>query len=201
MSIKLKETMLSLIPALIFLVIYRTISFKMAIIYGFIFGAIIYTFKYMKNKSLTSFDYLGIFGLLSQTIIGYLAKNPMTYFIYPLIDNLLYMMIFIASLLIKKDAVSFLAKDYVESEEMFIKLKPAFKKISLIWAGFFGIKALIKIIGMTSWSFELLYSINWIIGTPLTLFLLWFSFTYPDKYYINKYGDVDLSIENVDEHH
>lgn len=170
MNSKFKEILLSLIPTSIFLIMYRTISFKVAIISGFAIGVIIYTYKYRKNKSLSSFDYLGIFGLLSQTIIGYLAKNPMTYFVYPLIENLLYMMVFAISLLIKKDAVSFLARDYVENEEMLIKLQPAFRKVSLIWVAFFGIKALIKIIGMTSWSFELLYTINWIMGTPLFYF-------------------------------
>lgn len=188
MNSKLKEILSSLIPALIFLILYRITSFKVAIICGFVIGAIVYISKYRKNKSLSSFDYLGIFGLLSQTIIGYLAKSPMTYFVYPLIENLLYMIVFAISLLIRKDVVSFLSKDYVENEEMLIKLQPAFRKVSLIWAIFFGIKALIKIVGMTSWSFELLYGINWIIGTPLSVLLLWFSFTYPDKYYIGKYG-------------
>lgn len=195
MNSKLKEILLSLIPALIFLILYRITSLKVAIIYSFIIGAIVYIYKYRKNKSLTSFDYLGIFGLFSQSLIGYLAKNPMTYFVYPLIENLLYMMVFVVLLLIKKDAVSFLAKDYVENKEMLLKLQPAYRKISIIWAVFFGIKALIKIIGMTSWSFELLYSINWIMGTPLSLFLLWFSFTYPDKYYSRKYSEIDEESE------
>lgn len=191
MNSKFKEILLSLIPALIFLIMYRITSFKVAIICGFAMGGIVYIYKYRKNKSLSSFDYLGIFGLLSQTIIGYLARNPMTYFVYPLIENLLYMMVFAISLLMKKDAVSFLAKDYVKNEDTLIKLQPAFRKVTLIWTVFFGIKALIKIIGMTSWSFELLYSINWITGTPLSLLLLWFSFTYPDKYYVSKYGAID----------
>lgn len=188
MNSKFKEILLSLIPALIFLIVYRTTSLKMAIIFGFTIGAIIYINKYRKSKSLSSFDYLAIFGLFSQTIIGYLAKNPMTYFVYPLIENLLYMMVFVVSLLIKKDAVSFLAKDYVENKDMLRKLKPAFNRLTLICAIFFGIKVLVKVIGMTSWSFELLYSINWIMGTPLSILLLWFSFTYPDKYYVSRYG-------------
>lgn len=187
MSRKYKEIILSLIPALIFLIVYRTLSFRIALICGFVIGAIIYISKYKKYKSLSSFDYLGIFGLVSQTIIGYLAKNPMTYFIYPLIENILYMIVFAASLIMKKDVISFLAKDYVESEEILVKLKPVFRKITLLWVVFFAIKLLVKIIGMTSWSFELLYSINWIMGTPISLFLLWFSFTYPDKFYKNKY--------------
>lgn len=191
MNSKFKEIILSLIPALIFLIMYKTTSFKMALICGFVIGAIVYITKYKRNKSLSSFDYLGIFGLLSQTIIGYMAKKPMTYFVYPLIENLLYMIVFAISLLVKKDAVSFIAKDYFDNEEMRTKLQPAFRKVSLIWAIFFGIKALIKIVGMTSWSFELLYSINWIMGTPLSLLLLWFSFTYPDKYYVSKYGAID----------
>lgn len=191
MNSKFKEIILSLIPALIFLIMYKTTSFKMALICGFVIGAIVYITKYKRNKSLSSFDYLGIFGLLSQTIIGYMAKKPMTYFVYPLIENLLYMIVFAISLLLKKDAVSFIAKDYVENEEMRTKLQPAFRKVSLIWAIFFGIKALIKIVGMTSWSFELLYSINWIMGTPLSLLLLWFSFIYPDKYYVSQYGAID----------
>jgi intracellular septation protein A len=191
MNSKYKEILLSLIPALIFLIMYKITSFKVAVISGLVIGTIVYISKYKRNKSLSSFDYLGIFGLLSQTVIGYLAKKPMTYFVYPLIENLLYMIIFSISLLVKKDAVSFLAKDYVKNEEMLTKLQPAFRKVSLIWAIFFGIKALIKIVGMTSWSFELLYSINWLMGAPLSLLFLWFSFTYPDKYYVSKYGAVD----------
>lgn len=191
MNRKFKDVLLSLIPALIFLIIYTLISYTMALICGFIIGMIVYFSKYKKNKALSPFDYLGIFGLLSQTIIGYLASNPMTYFIYPLIANIIYMLAFAVSLFFENDAISFLAKYYVETEEVRVKLKPVYRNITVIWAVFFGIKALIKFIGMSSWSFELLYSINWIMGTPLTLLLVWFSFTYPNKYYINKYGTVD----------
>lgn len=69
MQTKHKTILISLIPAIIFLIAYKFISFKHAVIIGFFVGVVIYIGKYNRNKKLNSFDYLGIFGLLSQTIL------------------------------------------------------------------------------------------------------------------------------------
>ena len=85
-----KTILFSLIPAIIFIISYRLLTFKYAVIIGFTLGIIIYTGKYLKNKKLTVFDYLGMFGLVSQTVISIIAENPKIYFVYPLVENSIY---------------------------------------------------------------------------------------------------------------
>lgn len=178
-----KEIINGVIPAIIFMVIYKYISFSWAVITGFGIGLIIYIREYIKYKKLTSFSYLGIFGLVFQTMISLIAKNPKTYFIYSLISNLVYAIIFGISLIIKKDIISFCARDMCETEEEFHNLKPAFRTITAIWFIFFILRTIIKAVGFMNWSFETLYIINWILGTPVSIILIWYSFEYPVRYY------------------
>lgn len=150
---------------------------------GFGIGLIIYLGEYIKNKTLTSFSYLGIFGLICQTVISLIGENPKTYFIYPLVSNLVYALIFGISLIIKKDIIAFFARDMCKTEEGFYELKPAFRTITILWFIFFLLKTIIKSFGLMNWSFETLYIVNWMLGNPVSIVLLWYSFEYPEKYY------------------
>ena len=184
MRTRYKQIIRSVIPAILFMVIYKFISFKVAVVIGFTVGLFMYIHEYNKNKKLSSFSYLGIFSLICQTIMSLFAQNPKTYFVYPLIFNLIYAIIFGVSLIIKRDMISFFAKDMCETEEEFEELKPAFRYVTLLWFIFFLIKIVIKVVGLLNWSFEILYIVNWIVGTPMSLILIWYSFEYPEKYYI-----------------
>lgn len=81
MKKKFEEVLLSLIPAIIFLFLYKMVSFRSAVVVGFLLGGVVYTWKYVRYKKLMSFDYLGMFSLIVQSIVGVLAENPKTYFI------------------------------------------------------------------------------------------------------------------------
>lgn len=188
MNTKHREILREIIPAIIFMVIYKHISFSWAVLSSFGIGLTIYIQEYIKLRKLKPFSYLGIFSLVSQTMISFVFKNPKVYYVYPLISNLLYTLVFGVSLIIKKDIVSYLAKDLCEREEDFYILKPAFRRVTIIWFVFFILKVVIKGFGLMSWSFDTLYYINFILGTPITLYLIWYSFDYPEKYYkkVNK---------------
>jgi len=166
------------------MILYKTVSFKIAIIVGFLASIIVFSYRYSKNRFLSSFDSIGIFFILLQTTLGLLSKNSMGYFFSYIIENSIYLIIFAGSLFTKQDIISYIAKDYVGTEEIRIRCRPAFVRLTVIWSIFFAIKLLIKIIGITSFSFELLYGINWVMGTPLTIFLIWFSYIYPEKYFV-----------------
>lgn len=178
-----REILKSLLPAIVFMVIYKVYSFKMALVVGFILGAVIYISAYRKNKRLNGMDKLGLFGLTVQSLLAALATNPKVYFVYPLIQNTVFAVIFFGSLFTKNCLVAIFAKDYNGGEEDLELLMPTYRKITLVWAVFFLLKALIKAIGMLNWSFEILYAVNWMLGTPLSVFLLWFSFAYPNRVY------------------
>ncbi len=178
-----KDIVISVIPALAFILIYTYFSFGYAILSGFGIGIVVYTYKYFKHKRLSTLNYLGIFGLIIQTIISLISENQMTYFIYPIISNSVYASAFGISILAKKDLISIIGKSTCKTEEIFTVLRPTFKKVSIIWLTFFTIKAVIKLVGLYSLSFESLYLISWIVGTPMTVFLLWFTYWYPDIVY------------------
>lgn len=183
MNTKHREILREIIPTIIFMVIYKYISFSWAVLSSFAVGLTIYVQEYIKLRKLKPFSYLGIFSLVSQTIISFVFKDPKVYYVYPLISNLLYTLIFGVSLIIKKDIISYLAKDLCEREEDFYILKPAFRRVTMLWFVFYTFKVVIKGVGLMNWSFETLYYINFILGMPTTLYLIWYSFYYPENYY------------------
>ena len=182
-----KEILKSLLPAILFMIIFKFYSYKIALGVGLVVGAIIYISEYRKHNKLSTMDKLGLFGLIIQSILGALASNPKVYFVYPLIENVVFSVIFLGSLFTKNNVISLFAKDYIRDENTYEIMKPSYYKLTLLWGLLFVLKAIIKGIGIMNWSFELLYSVNWILGTPLSILLLWFSFQYPNMVY-NKYN-------------
>ncbi|MCS5422526.1 MULTISPECIES: DUF3159 domain-containing protein [Psychrilyobacter] len=183
MNTKYREILREVIPAIVFMVIYKYLSFSWAVLSSFGIGSIIYMKEYLKLKKLKPFSYLGIFSLVTQTIMSFVFKNPKVYYVYPLISNSVYALIFGVSLIRKKDIVSYLARDLCEREEDFYILKPAFRKVTIMWFIFYVLKVIIKGFGLMNWSFDTLYYVNFVLGTPITLYLIWYSFSYPGKYY------------------
>ena len=176
------EIIKSLFPALLFIFLYRVYSFILALIVGIISGILIYSVEFKKNKKFSSMDIMGILGLGVQIIMGLLVKNLKTYFIYPLIENAIFLTICIGLLFTKIDIVSYISRDY-NAEDDFDIMQPAYRKLTILWRIYFLIRVCIKVLGIMSWSFEMLFTINWIFGTPISIVLLWYSFYYPNKVY------------------
>ncbi len=184
MENKLLEVSKSLISTLIFVLLYRYLPFKVAVIIGVIYGALFYIHKYIKYRRLESFDTVAVTGLAVQLLLSLISKNKMVYFIYPIISNSVYSAIFGVSLVRKKDVASYLAKDMCRDKETYTTLLPAFRRITFLWLGFFLLKAFVGAFGIIYLSFEDIYWIQWVIGTPGYFLLSWFGFYYCKKYYI-----------------
>lgn len=178
-----KEIIWSTLPAIVFYLVYKIFSYKYAILIGFLLGFYAYGHKYTKHKKLSTFDKIGVFGLLTQTVIGLIAENPKIYFLYPLAQNIVFASVFLISLIIDNDAISYIAKDFSESEEILKLCKPTYRRLTLIWGLYFTFKIVVKVIGLIKLSFDQLYIINWILGTPGTALLLIYSFWLPNKYF------------------
>ena len=184
MENKSLEILKSLISTFIFILLYKYLPFKVAVIIGVLYGALFYIHKYIKYRRFESFDVVVIAGLIVQLLLSFISKNKMVYFIYPIISNLVYATIFAVSLIRKKDVASYLAKDMCRDKETYVTLLPAFRRITFLWLGFFLLKAFIGALGIFYLSFERIYWILWIIGTPGYFLLSWFGFYYCKKYYV-----------------
>lgn len=184
MENKLLEVFKSLISTLIFVLLYKYLSFKVAVIIGVIYGALFYIHKYIKYRRLESFDIVAVTGLVVQLLLSLISKNKMVYFMYPIISNLVYAAIFGVSLVRKRDVASYLAKDMCRDRETYTILLPAFRRITFLWLGFFLLKAFMGTLSIIYLSFESIYWIQWIIGTPGYFLLSWFGFYYCKRYYI-----------------
>lgn len=178
-----KEAIVSAFPAIVFYVVYKFFSYQYALIIGILIGIFVYGHKYKKFKKISTLDKIGLFGLIIQTIIGLIAKNPKIYFLYPLIENIIFALIFFLSLMMKTDAISFIARDFTDSEDIMNLLRPAYRKLTLLWGLYYVLRIVIKILGLLKLSFEQLYIINWIFGMPVSAFLVIYTFSYPNKYY------------------
>lgn len=178
-----KEITLSAIPALLFLLVFKYVSYKAALIVGFVFGILVFSHKYKVNGELRSFDRIGIYGLIIQSVISLIAENPRIYFLYPLVQNIVVTIVFIGSLLWREDACSYLAKDYVKSESIMKLMRPTYRKLTYMWSLYYIIKIVIKVFGLINWSFEKLYVVSWLFGTPVSVALLLYTFTHPQKVY------------------
>lgn len=184
MENKSLEIIKSFVSTLIFVLLYKYLPFKVAVIIGVLYGALFYIHKYIKYRRLGSFDVVAIAGLIVQLLLSFISKNKMVYFIYPIFLNLVYATIFGVSLVRKRDVASYLAKDMCRDKETYTILLPAFRRITFLWLGFFLLKAFMGALGISYLSFEDIYLIQWIIGTPGYFLLSWFGFYYCRKYYI-----------------
>lgn len=122
------EAVKSLASALIFILLYRHLPFRVAVFIGFIYGAAFYIHRYIKFKKLGSFDIVAIVGMVVYLLLSLTTKNEKLLFIYPVFSNLVYASIFGGSLVRKRDIVSFLARDLCDSEETYNILRPAFRR-------------------------------------------------------------------------
>lgn len=174
-----KKIIDSLLPALVFMLLYKLVSFKVALIVGFIHSSYVYGMEYRKNKRLNNMSILGLLGIFFQTASGLIFSSEKAYFFYPLFSNLIFTLICFGSLIGKKSIIGYIAKDFDENPKE--NLEETYKQLTIMWGCFFSLKVIIKLIGIMNWSFELLYSINWIIGTPITMVLIWFSFYYTNR--------------------
>lgn len=182
--LKQEDLVKSFIPSILFIVIYRLMSFKVAITIGLFFGLIIYGLKFYKVKKLSVLNIFGIIGLICSTFLGLLTNNPSTIFIYPIISCLVYSSVFFGSYFTKNDIVSSFAKGFIESEEVFRVVRPALRFINIIWGGYYLSKALFKLILLKiNIPFDIIYTINIITGYPLIICIYLFSFKYSEWYY------------------
>jgi len=172
----------SILPTIAFMMVYKLSSYKHALVVGLVIGIIVYSNTYRKNNGLKTMDKIGVFSLIASSIMGLIATNPIMYFVYPLIQNAFFMAIMFGSLLFKSDVVSLIAKDYVDEEDR-ESMRPTYRKLTLMWGIYFLVRTSVKAIGIMSWSFELLYTVNWILGTPVGIALVWYSFNFPNVVY------------------
>lgn len=182
MSNSYRQILRSLFPALLFMLVYKLFTFKLAIITGFGVGIILYSREYRQLGRLTSMDKLGIFGLVMQSVMGFIASDPKIYFIYPLVQNGLFAVLFLVSMFRNTSAIGYFSKEYVSADDYEL-MKPVYRQLTLYWSVFFILKVVIKTVGLMKWSFDMLYTVNWILGTPMSILLLWYTFHYPNKVY------------------
>ena len=79
-----KEIFLSVLPAILFLLVYKYVSYKFALVIGLVTGVIVFSYKYKVNGKFSAFDKTGIFGLVVQSGMSFIAEDPQIYFMYPL---------------------------------------------------------------------------------------------------------------------
>lgn len=183
--LKQEDLIISFIPSISFMFIYKLISFKVALMISLLFGCIIYSLKILKYKKLTTLNILGVIGLITSTLLGLLTNNPTTMFLYPIISNFVYGILFTGSYFTQNDIISSIAKSFIESDEVFITVRPGLRFTNLIWGGYYIIKVFIKLIMIKSnISFDIIYSINWLMGYPVFISLYLFSYKYSERYYL-----------------
>ncbi len=179
-----KDLLISIMPAIIFMLVYNSISFRIAIIVGLVIGTLVYAISFYYHKNLTPLNILGIIGLLASSFLGFITDNPRTVFVYPIVSGLIYATIFIGSYFTKFDVISIVARGFYESEVIFDQCRPSLRRLTLLWGGFYLIKVGLKLFILRSTtSIELIYGLNWIMGYPLTILMTFVSFKYPDRYY------------------
>lgn len=182
MKDRYKVILKSLFPALLFMMLYKVFSFQMAIVVGLISGVALYSHQYYKHRKLTFFDRLGIFSLVVQSVAGFMISDPKSYFYYPVLENAVFAVIVFASLFMKRDIIATIAMEMNQGEDS-VMLRSVFRQLTFLWGCYYLLRTVVKVVGILSWSFDQLYTVNWVLGTPLMTVLIWFSFHYPEKTY------------------
>lgn len=137
-----------------------------------------------KNKNkITNIEIINILGLIISIICCLFTKNSKYYFLSSIINNTLILLFMIYLIIFEDGIIKFGFKNINEKIEK-IKNKKLFI-IEILWILFFILKISIKLLGIFKLDFSCLYWVNWIIGNPITLLLIFFTIIYI-KYLLKK---------------
>jgi intracellular septation protein A len=149
--------------------------------------------KYWHSRSIELFPALAIPIVLVELIGTLITRNPDFYLAAAAIDNVLWGLLFLGSLLLTRPLIQIFAEllnpglgsqDFLRHFEMPVQLyRSAWKILTVIWAGVNFLKAIILILSQLKLPLEAFIIVRTASGLPVLVLMLIFSYRFPRWYW------------------
>jgi intracellular septation protein A len=149
--------------------------------------------KYWRSRSIELFPALAIPIVLVELIGTLITRNPDFYLAAAAIDNVLWGLLFLGSLLLTRPLIQIFAEllnpdlgsqDFLRHFEMPVQLyRSAWKILTVIWAGVNFLKAIILILSQLKLPLEAFIIVRTASGLPVLVLMLIFSYRFPRWYW------------------
>ena len=149
--------------------------------------------KYWRSRSVELFPALAIPIVLLELIGTLITRNPDFYLAAAAIDNVLWGLLFLGSLLLTRPLIQIFAEllnpglgsqDFLRHFEMPVQLyRSAWKILTVIWASVNFLKAIILILSQLKLPLEAFIIVRTASGLPVLVLMLIFSYRFPRWYW------------------
>ena len=149
--------------------------------------------KYWRSRSIELFPALAIPIVLVELIGTLITRNPDFYLAAAAIDNVLWGLLFLGSLLLTRPLIQIFAEllnpglgsqDFLRHFEMPVQLyRSAWKILTVIWASVNFLKAIILILSQLKLPLEAFIIVRTASGLPVLVLMLIFSYRFPRWYW------------------
>lgn len=153
------------LPTVLFYLVYRLQGIVIATGISVILNGISLSVQYYKNKEITNTAVLGLLGMVGAAIAIYFTGNEKYYYVPGLAINIVSFIFFCVLSLQKKSVVHYLAKDFEITSINSLPQKNLYS-LNIIWLIFFGLKILLKVMGLIYLNFDKLYWLVFWMGDP-----------------------------------
>jgi len=149
--------------------------------------------KYWRSRSIELFPALAIPIVLVELIGTLITRNPDFYLAAAAIDNVLWGLLFLGSLLLTRPLIQIFAEllnpglgsqDFLRHFEMPVQLyRSAWRILTVIWASVNVLKAIILILSQLKLPLEAFIIVRTASGLPVLVLMLIFSYRFPRWYW------------------
>ena len=149
--------------------------------------------KYWRSRSVELFPALAIPIVLLELIGTLITRNPDFYLAAAAIDNVLWALLFLGSLLLTRPLIQIFAEllnpglgsqEFLSHFEMPVELyRAAWKILTVIWAVVLLLKAIILIISQLKLPLEAFLIVRTASGVPVMVVMLLFTYRFPRWYW------------------
>lgn len=169
-----KKTIDALFPPLIFFIANQFLSLTYASGLTLLYLALLVLYRIIK-KHTKRYVLVGVGGVLFSISLSFLSGEAIYYYLPGLITTSLIVILCITSLIVKNPLaawVSHLTRGWPIDWYFRDDIRPAYKKVTLLWALYFLTRLMIQLPIFLTGNYSLYFVVNSILGWPMNIVLL-----------------------------
>lgn len=160
-----------LIPTVIFYILYNAIGIIPAVIASVGYSLVSAAYSKYKDKKVKNSQIIGILGLAASAAAIVFTGEEKMYYVPSLVENMIFLIFMIVLSVRHKSVLHYLAKDFsIASLERIPQ--ESMLSINIVWMIYFALKIVSKIVGILYLDFKKLYWIVFLLGDPMTIFVI-----------------------------
>jgi len=174
------KTLDAIFPPLLFVLTESIYGLNLAVIVSFILAVLIAVIRITRKQN-WKYAIGGLIGVALTSSLVYLTRNPILYFIGPIINSVVLLVLALSSLLIGKPLAawaSHLSRGWSLEWYWRSDVKPAYKEVTWFWIALIILRLLIQVLLLKIGDLSKIAWVNILMGWPAILFVLTASYIY-----------------------